>query len=966
MNGREAVTGAVVAGAVRDPALDTKSTLRDRGLRGGEGAGEMKEGSQKSSTNMEQPQPQQPQEQSRRAVYRSTESLSVNEIELSSVLQTFKRVSEHHKRNSTMFSVSERSETTEPPETKDTNDATNDATNDDTSNNERLKHLETLEIAAFTHLVQWSETAERVKVKMRESDEETIASLHKTSTGCLFLLIRCCCPGFICCSHKNQKPVPPPEPSLLSSHSIYVRNIEAKYRCCCCCCRVPLNLLTAPFIWWNLPFGVVKIRIVVLLQTMAILLTTLTQWWFLIQMASSVTKYNKTKINIPKSAFYVSVGTFILPEMFHILYISFTPGYYIRSCKRNSFQIGFSLFAQTGIRPLYDLCWSFKWTQLMPYTLHIQNEGHIVADTGIHERTIVWQGLATTLREIPIRIAQLFILAEFWSFWRLKNFGTKYIKIKQVHEMSSGSICEGYFGSLNQYTILFSMVLGFFVSAFTLSDQLEREIPHGAFPRRFARILSSDLCGSTSLFWNFIFLLGFFVDLALRFAVIIPISASKGLARGFFVCVLFLFQTSFLCWYFMYEPVTDNVQDNDTTNKSSSLNRISSDAGPSMSRRRKDSRDSDLSTSKRTDTDNYDSGYMLDSTTLGGKGRKISSCSTIIETLPFIFWGIWVDLPLRLKWLRLKSGEEKDSARTCMLPKSGGFFIISTINSFLIVVGVFIYNIVTLNVIWKNGLITCQKQIPSTCFIEYNVTCPTNLTDAFQHVDYTTYNRGIQDNSSWILGCFDLKTERNCLPEMEVEQNNASIDLLRFILDSHNNTRMLFFFFSFLLIKLCICVLIVQQFYCVRKEYRGDLCCFSHSTEQQKGNNDEEDSTTNIDTIEGMKTVSQMFNTDRRKRRMSAIQHEINNDGEGWRSKLRARDVQLMLRFARLMPTTSSSSSVTQDEVDLYQVTKMVLGVAGKVDQEDFQIFRLLKNGLKASTPTVIENPFNTNIPFNT
>ena len=32
-NGREAVTDAVVAGAVRDPVLDTKSTLRDRGLR---------------------------------------------------------------------------------------------------------------------------------------------------------------------------------------------------------------------------------------------------------------------------------------------------------------------------------------------------------------------------------------------------------------------------------------------------------------------------------------------------------------------------------------------------------------------------------------------------------------------------------------------------------------------------------------------------------------------------------------------------------------------------------------------------------------------------------------------------------------------------------------------------------------------------------------------------------------------
>ena len=47
MNVCGAVTGAVVAGAVRDAAADaTSASLRDRGLRG-EGAGEMKEGSQK-------------------------------------------------------------------------------------------------------------------------------------------------------------------------------------------------------------------------------------------------------------------------------------------------------------------------------------------------------------------------------------------------------------------------------------------------------------------------------------------------------------------------------------------------------------------------------------------------------------------------------------------------------------------------------------------------------------------------------------------------------------------------------------------------------------------------------------------------------------------------------------------------------------------------------------------------------
>ena len=123
MDAGTAKDAKVAAKATKEAEKLTKETERDVSFKK-----MMNEVAQE--TNMEQPQPQQPQQQSLRAVYRSTESLSVNEIELSSVLQTFKRVS-NHKRNSTMFSVSERSETTEPPETKDTNDATNDATNDD-------------------------------------------------------------------------------------------------------------------------------------------------------------------------------------------------------------------------------------------------------------------------------------------------------------------------------------------------------------------------------------------------------------------------------------------------------------------------------------------------------------------------------------------------------------------------------------------------------------------------------------------------------------------------------------------------------------------------------------------------------------------------------------------------------------------------------------------------------------------
>ena len=68
-------------------------------------------------------------------------------------------------------------------------------------------------------------------------------------------------------------------------------------------------------------------------------------------------------------------------------------------------------------------------------------------------------------------------------------------------EIKIGSVgtlghCTGL--HVNETTLLLVIAFGLFVSALALSDQLEREMPYGAFPRRFSRALSAPLCGSVS------------------------------------------------------------------------------------------------------------------------------------------------------------------------------------------------------------------------------------------------------------------------------------------------------------------------------------------------------------------------------------------------------------------------------------------------------------------------------------
>lgn len=218
--------------------------------------------------------------------------------------------------------------------------------------------MENLEVAAFCHLVEWCENAERVKKVMKKEDMELIQKMACCSRRC----INCFCPGYICCGNNmKNRPTQPAQPTAFSTNSCYVRHAEATYTCCCCF-RCPLNLFTALFIWWDIPLLIFKARLVLLFQVVSQLATTVFQWVFLIELANSQVSGRNNYVQIPVSTLYATIFVFFLPDIIHCVYITQAPGYNLRGISRQIPQVIYSLLSQFFVRPIYELCWSFKWT----------------------------------------------------------------------------------------------------------------------------------------------------------------------------------------------------------------------------------------------------------------------------------------------------------------------------------------------------------------------------------------------------------------------------------------------------------------------------------------------------------------------------------------------------------------------------------------------------------------------------
>ena len=452
--------------------------------------------------------------------------------------------------------------------------------------------LQSIEIAAFTHMTQWSESADIIENKILKRDKESLMEAKtctfttetcRNSSLCFckccgkkrglstivyhkndFL---CCCPYFRCCRHV-QKPSSDGNPSLFYSNK-FSRNIEAKYTLFCCPClgQVRLTLLTSLFIWFDLPLEVVINRFRLLFSTTSQLIAQILEWIFFFSVlkadflwsddTSDISKGEEHYLYVRGSVLYVTTFCMFLPELLHILYMFYSPGYVMRSKTRKMQQVWLSLFS--FLRPIYELVWSFKFSQTMPYT-SLQHQGLIMSDSGLHERWIIWTGLVSSLRELPIRIIQLFILVEYFPFWSYSG---------NVFTPGEGTLekCVGI--HINETTLLQVISFGLFVSALALSDQVEREMPYGTFPRRFSRALSAPLCNNwTTLLWNIAFILVFFVDLFLRFFVLIPLANTEGLSSVLMVFLLLLTTTSTAAYFSL---TLSSKRNNNTIQKTNEL-----------------------------------------------------------------------------------------------------------------------------------------------------------------------------------------------------------------------------------------------------------------------------------------------------------------------------------------------------------------------------------------------------------
>jgi hypothetical protein len=321
---------------------------------------------------------------------------------------------------------------------------------------ETFTNLDETSVAALMHLMMWCENAEHVKIQMKKKDEELINKVG----CCLGGALRCCCPSFTCCTtgrpptfttdNNNNKKKQRKSHLFLKMDDgktkipTILKHSKQLYNNCCCCSRVKHSLATSLFIWWDLPVIVVKYRIVALLQAVAQCCALVFNGLFLYQVGQAVAN-RKEELYVPQMVVFGSAFVFWLPDIIHAIYMTMTPGYSEANTTNKAMQVLYSLLAPILIRPLYDVAWSHKWMQVMPYA-SLQNEGDLVTDSGkncclligvdveikveikveimfltfffpirfagIHERQLIWAGLSVTLRELPLLIFKCYILMD--------------------------------------------------------------------------------------------------------------------------------------------------------------------------------------------------------------------------------------------------------------------------------------------------------------------------------------------------------------------------------------------------------------------------------------------------------------------------------------------------------------------------------------------------------------------------
>jgi len=842
------------------------------------------------------------------------------------------------------FNSARTTDTADTADTTDTTDTTDTAKSSTPSTPPPYQvSLSAVDVAALVHIVEWAESAERVKRIIKGQDSENIQGMCCCCRCCLQKL----CPGFTCC---DQGPKPEYTKVTKWSDYVFIRKVEAQYAVCCC--RCPLTILTSLFVWWDMPVGVVKLRLLLLGQIFMQVLTTVFQWVFLyeliqIETTNRADKHrNDMSSSFSSSTMRATIAMMIVPELAHAVYMCYTPGYNLRSRKRMWLQVFYSLFAQCFVRPVYDLAWSFKWTGLMPY-VSLQNEGDLVTDSGMHERYIVWAGLAASLREIPLNIIKAYILAEYWMLWRVTGGNLNAANITSVIDTAfKGGTLRHCTTGVNEWAVLFSMFLGLFVSALTLSDQLERQVPYGAFPKRFSTVLRGE---DTKVVWTVLLLLVFFVDLFLRFAIIIPVVTINGLRAGMAIMMFFLAQSIFFVWFWLSDSTCSSTM---------------------------------MCGEMREDTeegDNYDDGILLEGLSQQTELRCCFGClnvGKIVETAPFCFWSMWVDLPIRLKWLSVLSGQQHArviSVCGIKIAASLMYYLCTNVGTMIIVGVAFDFNRRGLREAWKSGSsdgsnIRCNRTISIACadamyFDKSTTWCPANYSEiggGWANIDFKS-KPSIEANTSWMMGCTTLDSLSNstevCMPELKYKSNHVSIDVLRFSYSQHEANSKNFSLYNMLIVciilKLTLCLLVAQQFYGASAKNHGRCCCTVAGNDDDEATDDDDEATDDIDNVvttdehpdtqknkrrKPPKRHSSVFNRDERLKRMATLHADLNN----WTSYLRSRDIQLMLRVSRMMPNVQRFET-QDDEYQMMRIAKHLLGTGGDNSGSDMTLMQNLE-----------------------
>jgi hypothetical protein len=452
---------------------------------------------------------------------------------------------------------------------------------------------------------------------------------------------------------------------------------------------------------------------------------------------------------------------------------------------------------------------------------------------------------------------------------------------------------------------------------------------------------------------------------------------------------------------------------------------------------------------RRRAEDKYDEGYLLDAVHMvpergaGCCGKRASyRWALAVETLPQVVWGLWVDLPLRAKWLRLAGGSNTGThKRICCwnFDRSFVFFVASSFNSMVVLCSVFVFNHYNVQQTWAESQIYCKPRslgrIPCS-----NVTCPESILPGFggdgavataekllsgatQHLNH----------SSWTGGCVpkntSLGTATWCSPELRgrfTDKNGAPLEAWRFLHEVHqldfDGSWLFIGFIAALATKVLLCSLVGWQFFysdarqarcgcgcgrrfhkvasgiaCAADAFAYCLCCGclkcgsqrrdvgdggrgggmvmeEPSKDDEEGvvtaggdneaisielvapqggdvhsrssvaNNDNEGKSAPTSTLgregslasnlrEGSSRIDGGSNKSRNNsQRRSEFAHFFDY-ADIWRSKLRARDVQLMLRATRIMPRRKDLIGADRQDYLRVEWAKYLLGSGGDVDE---------------------------------